>query len=149
MGINLALGVLFMERDQQGHPGRLGLERGGPALPYSVACLVFSLTMVPAGRLQDRIGPRVVATVGGVLVGRAVLGRPDLVALRLLRRFRRARGSGFGSGYARDARGGEMVPAGRTGLVAGLVVGGFGLASVFVAPLGTGPSSPTACRRRC
>ena len=39
------------------------------SLPYSIACLVFCLIMVPAGRMQDRMGPRIVGTIGGILVG--------------------------------------------------------------------------------
>ena len=35
----------------------------------TIACLVFSIMMVPAGRLQDKISPRWVATFGGLLVG--------------------------------------------------------------------------------
>ena len=36
---------------------------------FSFALLTFALTMIPAGRLQDRIGPRRVASLGGLLLG--------------------------------------------------------------------------------
>ena len=68
LGINLALGILYTwSVIKKGLPDDwTETER---SLPYSVACLVFCLVMVPAGRLQDKVGPRLVATVGGLLVG--------------------------------------------------------------------------------
>ena len=62
LGINLALGVLYTwSVVSKGIPDTWGWSEAARSLPYSVACLVFSLIMVPAGRMQDRIGPRVVA----------------------------------------------------------------------------------------
>ena len=34
-----------------------------------IALLVFALSMIPAGRLQDKKGSRLVAAIGGVLLG--------------------------------------------------------------------------------
>ena len=36
---------------------------------FSFALASFALSMIPAGRLQDRIGPRRVASIGGALLG--------------------------------------------------------------------------------
>ena len=70
MGINLALGVLYSwSVVSKKIPDGWKWSEADKSWPYSVACLVFSLVMVPAGRMQDRIGPRIVATIGGVLVG--------------------------------------------------------------------------------
>jgi len=70
MGINLALGILYTwSVIGKGIPEDWGWTQTDKSWPYSIACLVFSLVMVPAGRLQDRIGPRFVATLGGILVG--------------------------------------------------------------------------------
>ena len=69
-GINLALGILYAWSVLKGGiPDSWGWSNASKALPYSVACLVFSLCMIPAGRLQDRLGPRGVATLGGILTG--------------------------------------------------------------------------------
>ena len=38
-------------------------------LPYALALLFFGFTMVFAGRLQDKYGPRLIASIGGVFVG--------------------------------------------------------------------------------
>src|SRR5215813_8638454 len=73
-GINLALGVLYtwsMFKDA------ISKEFGwkGEQLndPYALCCLVFAFAMILAGRCQDRFGPRVTATIGGLLVGVGLL----------------------------------------------------------------------------
>jgi len=73
-GINLALGFLYTwSVISKGVPAEWGWSEAAKSLPYAVACLTFSLVMVPAGRMQDRIGPRVVATIGGLLVGAGMI----------------------------------------------------------------------------
>ncbi len=42
-------------------------------LPYALALLFFGLTMSVAGRLQDRYGPRLIASIGGVFVGMGMI----------------------------------------------------------------------------
>jgi OFA family oxalate/formate antiporter-like MFS transporter len=138
MGINLALGVLFSwSVISNGVPADWGWSEAGRALPYSVACLVFSLTMVPAGRLQDRLGPRVVATFGGVLVGAGLMLASLTSSLSAyIVGFGILAGAGIGAGFASATPAAvKWFPAARTGMVTGLVVGGFGLSSVFIAPL--------------
>ena len=67
VGINLALGILYTwSVFSKLIPDDWGWNEAEKSLPYAVACLVFSLSMVPAGRLQDYIGPRIVATFGGL-----------------------------------------------------------------------------------
>src|SRR5436853_7419023 len=69
-GINLALGVLYtwsMYKDA------ISKEFGwkGEQLndPYALCCLVFAFAMILAGRCQDKLGPRLTASIGGLLVG--------------------------------------------------------------------------------
>ena len=138
-GINLALGVLYTwSVIKGGMPDSWGWTHADKALPYSVACIVFALAMVPAGRLQDRIGPRWVATLGGVLTGLgciiAGLSGPSLAGFVV--GFGVLAGIGIGFGYASATPPAvKWFPPQRTGLIAGLVVAGFGLASVYIAPL--------------
>lgn len=139
MGINLALGVLYSwSVISKAIPADWGWNEAGRALPYSVACLMFSLTMVPAGRLQDRFGPRVVATVGGVLVGGGLILASLTSSLSAyIVGFGVLAGAGFGAGYSATTPAAvKWFPARRTGLVTGLVVAGFGLSGVYIAPLG-------------
>jgi len=69
-GINLGLGVLYTwSVFAAALTDQLHWSKTAASLPYTVACAVFALMMVPAGRLQDRFGPRWAATLGGILVG--------------------------------------------------------------------------------
>ncbi len=138
MGINLALGVLYSwSVISKAVPADWGWSEAGRALPYSVACLMFSVAMVPAGRLQDRVGPRVVATVGGLLVGAGMILASLTSSLSAyIVGFGMLAGAGIGAGYAATTPAAvKWFPAARTGLVTGLVVAGFGLSSVYIAPL--------------
>ena len=138
LGINLALGVLYTwSVVSKGIPDAWGWSESARSLPYSVACLVFSLIMVPAGRMQDRIGPRIVASIGGLLVGIGMLtSSQTTTTLGFILGFGLLAGAGIGFGYASATPPAvKWFPAAKTGLVAGIVVSGFGLASVYVAPL--------------
>ncbi len=145
VGLNLALGILYawsIFSKQLTEPlerGGFGWTRTQATLPYTLAIACFALMMVPAGRLQDRLGPRLIATVGGALTGLGLLvasfARPDaswpaLVGFGLLA------GTGFGLGYAAATPAAvKWFPPEKKGLVTGVVVAGFGLAPVYIAPL--------------
>ncbi|MGA2062612.1 MAG: OFA family MFS transporter [Thermoguttaceae bacterium] len=138
MGINLALGILYtwsvISKDI---PLEWKWSESDKSWPYAIACLVFSLMMVPAGRLQDRIGPRIVATIGGLLVGIGmVFASFSNAPVGYILGFGLLAGSGIGFGYASATPPAvKWFSAKRTGLIAGIVVSGFGLASVYAAPL--------------
>lgn len=59
---------------------QLGWSRASTQWAFSVALAAFALVMIPAGRLQDRIGPRKVASIGGLLLGVSLLLGALLVA---------------------------------------------------------------------
>jgi MFS transporter, OFA family, oxalate/formate antiporter len=140
-GVNLALGVLYAwSVIKGGIPDTWGWSNAHKAMPYAVACLVFALAMTPAGRLQDRIGPRWVATIGGLLTGLgcivAALSGASLTGFVL--GFGLLAGTGIGFGYSAATPAAiKWFPPQKTGLVTGIVVAGFGLASVYIAPLAT------------
>lgn len=138
LGINLALGVLYSwSVVSKEIPDAWGWTAADKALPYAVACLVFAFVMVPAGRMQDRIGPRFVATIGGILVGLGFIVASLLTSpFGYVLGFGVLAGSGIGFAYASATPPAiKWFPAARTGLIAGIVVSGFGLASVYIAPL--------------
>jgi OFA family oxalate/formate antiporter-like MFS transporter len=138
VGINLALGILYTWSVVSNEvPAEWGWTHAAKAWPYSIACLVFSLMMVPAGRLQDKLGPRLVASIGGLLVGLGlILCSMTTLPLGYMLGFGLLAGSGIGFGYAAATPPAvKWFPSARTGLVAGIVVSGFGLASVYAAPL--------------
>lgn len=137
-GINLALGVLYTwSVISKGVPEEWGWTETQKSFPYAMACLIFCLVMVPAGRMQDRIGPRIVATIGGILVGLGlILASRTTSAMGYILGFGILAGAGIGFGYASATPPAvKWFPAAKTGLIAGLVVSGFGLASVYAAPL--------------
>jgi len=105
-------------------------------LPYTLIIIFFSIGVLLGGRVQDKIGPRWVATVGGAFVGlgmiiSGLLG-DDPIGVAIA--YGGISGLGIGFGY------GSVLPAclkwfhpGKKGLIGGLVLAGFGLASVHYA----------------
>ena len=90
-GINLALGVLYTwSVIKAAIPVEWGWTAAQKSDPYAIACFVFAIAMIPAGRLQDKIGPRWVATIGGVAValGCIIAGSGRLQLSRVRCRFR-------------------------------------------------------------
>ncbi len=137
-GVNLALGVLYAWSVLSKQITKeWGWNETQTALPYSIAIIAFALMMVPAGRLQDKIGPRWVATMGGILCGVGfIIASLGQSLMGMVIGFGVLAGTGIGCGYASATPPAvKWFPSARTGLIAGLVVAGFGLASVYIAPL--------------
>jgi len=145
-GINLALGILYTWSIFKGAI-RQSIEEGGEGAfnwdlaslndPYAICCIVFAFMMILAGKCQDRFGPRRTALIGGVLVGLGFIWisqTTNYVAWVL--GFGVLAGAGIGFGYAAATPPAlKWFPPAKTGLIAGLVVCGFGLASLYIAPL--------------
>lgn len=144
-GVNLALGVLYAWSvlkaaiESEVAKGNWNWDKASLNDPYAVAMIVFAIAMVPAGRLLDRVGPRLVSTIGGCLVGLGFLIASFSTSIwAWILGFGVLAGTGIGFSYAAATPAAvKWFPARRTGLIAGLVVGGFGLASAYIAPLAT------------
>jgi MFS family permease len=144
--INLALGVLYAWSIFKGAI-KGSIEAGGEGAfqwnlasindPYAVCCLAFAFAMILAGKLQDKIGPARTALIGGVLVGAGfILSSTTNDYLTWVLGFGVLAGMGFGFGYsAATPPALKWFPPAKTGLIAGVVVSGFGLAPVYIAPL--------------
>ena len=144
LGINLALGILYTwSVISSGVPEQWGWSQSDKALPYSVACLVFCLIMVPAGRMQDKISPRFVATLGGILVGLGmVLAGFTTSPVGYMIGFGILSGAGIGFGYAsKTPPAVKWFPSAKTGLIAGIVVVGFILEGMRIAMTANPPGS--------
>jgi OFA family oxalate/formate antiporter-like MFS transporter len=140
MGVNLALGILYSwSVISKRIPQDWGWNEDDKSLPYMFACLIFSLIMVPAGRMQDKISPRFAASIGGVLVGIGFITASMANSLAgFVIGFGILAGAGIGFGYASATPPAvKWFSPAKTGLIAGIVVSGFGLASVYAAPLTT------------
>jgi OFA family oxalate/formate antiporter-like MFS transporter len=136
LGVNLALGILYTwSVISKGLPDDWTATQ--KSWPYSLACFVFCLIMVPAGRMQDKLGPRLVASIGGILVGAGmIIAGFSTTLTAYMVGFGVLAGAGIGFGYAAATPPAvKWFPSAKTGLIAGLVVSGFGLASVYAAPL--------------
>ncbi len=146
MGINLALGILYTwsifkeaiaKSIESRCEGAFNWEQSCLNDPYAVCCLVFAFSMILAGRCQDKLGPRITALLGGLLVGigftwiSTTTSYPAWVI-----GFGVLAGTGIGFGYSSATPPAlKWFPPAKTGLIAGLVVAGFGLASLYIAPL--------------
>jgi len=145
-GINLALGILYTWSIFKGAI-KTSIEKGGPEAfnwslaslndPYAICCIVFAFAMILAGKCQDRFGPRVTAFMGGILVGIGFIWISSTTSYVIwVVGFGILAGTGIGFGYsAATPPALKWFPPEKTGLIAGLVVSGFGLASVYIAPL--------------
>lgn len=137
-GINLAFGVLYAWSIFAGKlQETLGWSKTESSIPYTVAIIMFALVMIPAGRLQDKIGPKWVVTIGGLLIGfGCILAGSMTNLLGLTISFGILAGSGIGLGYASTTPPAlKWFPPEKKGLISGIVVGGFGLATLYIVPL--------------
>src|SRR6266853_5778980 len=136
-GINLALGVLYTwSLFKDAISQQFGWKGEQLNDPYALCCLVFAFAMILAGRCQDKFGPRLTATLGGLLVGAGFLlaSTSNSYGVWLLG-FGVLVGLGLGFGYSSATPPAlKWFPPSKTGLIAGLVVAGFGLAPVYLAP---------------
>lgn len=141
--INLALGVLYAWSVFRG-PLAAEFKWTGiqTSLPFAIATAVFALFMIPAGRLQDRLGPMKVGMVGGVILGLAFIltsfakGMPaDTAFLWINFTYGVLGGVGIGIAYAVPIATAVKWFPDKRGLVSGLAVFGFGFSSLVFAPL--------------
>lgn len=105
--------------------------------PYRWSILFFTLAMIVAGFWQDRKGPRLVASVGGLLLGAGCLLASFIGANHSGLVFSYGVVSGLGVGFAYVTPIATCVKwfPDKRGMVVGLAVMGFGLGSLVFAPL--------------
>jgi len=154
MAVNLCLGILYAwsvwkanliaDADHAAGSPMTGLNEGWTYLTdaqgtwaYAICGFVFALFMIPGGRLQDRCGPKLGATLGGLcLASGCILAGLMKSYTGLILGFGVLGGIGMGLGYA------AATPAAvkwfgphQRGLIVGLVVGGYGGAAIYISPL--------------
>lgn len=147
-GINLALGVLYTWSIFKGEI-RASIEEGGAGSfnwnmaslndPYAVCCLVFACMMILGGKCQDSFGPGKTAAIGGALVGLGFVWISQTTSyISWILGFGVLVGTGIAFGYSSATPPAlKWYPPAKTGMIAGIVVSGFGLAAVYIAPLAT------------
>jgi MFS family permease len=145
-GINLALGILYTwsifkgaiaDSIAAGGTGAFTWDKASINDPYATACLMFAAAMIVAGKVQDKFGPRVTCIIGGLMVGTGFMWISQTTSYwAWIVGFGCMAGMGIGFGYsAATPPALKWFPPAKTGLIAGIVVAGFGLASVYIAPL--------------
>ncbi len=106
---------------------------------FSVGLASFALVMIFAGKWQDKVGPRKVATVGGVLLGLgyvlASFTGGDFILLTITVGL--IGGAGIGFGYVCPIAAAVKWFPDKRGLVTGLAVAGFGAGALIFAQLAT------------
>ncbi|MDL2268435.1 MFS transporter [Desulfosarcina sp. OttesenSCG-928-A07] len=151
--INLCLGILYawsiwkkalVNVDLAGQPmtglnaGWTYLTNAQAATPFSICVILFALLMIPGGRLQDKFGPKIGATAGGLfLAGGCILAGLMKSQLGLILGFGILGGIGMGLGYAAPTPAAlKWFGPSKRGLISGLVVAGYGGAAIYIGGLG-------------
>ncbi|MGQ9473991.1 MAG: L-lactate MFS transporter [Candidatus Caldatribacteriaceae bacterium] len=106
-------------------------------IPYMFASVTFALSMIPGGRFQDRRGPHVPLLLATLLAGVGFLGASYFLSMAGLTIFFGILfGLAMGFGYAAPTPAAvKWFHPQHRGFISGLVVSGYGLAPVYIAPL--------------
>jgi MFS family permease len=137
LSMNLALGTLYawsvfvapLEK-------QFGWKRAQTSMAFTIAVVVFALTFVVAGRLQDKFGPFYCSLVGGILVSLGFFLCSYTTSLTYLYIcFGVIGGLGNGFGYATPIPVMAKWFPDKRGLAVGLAVGGYGAGSAIFGPL--------------
>ena len=152
--VNLCLGILYawsvwakaLIDEKKAIAGQImdGINAGWPyltnaqaATPFSLCVLIFAVFMIPGGKIQDKISPKFGAITGGLFLAiGCIIAGVSKSYTGLIIGFGIMGGIGMGLGYA------VPTPAAlswfgphKRGLIAGLVVGGYGGAALYISPL--------------
>jgi OFA family oxalate/formate antiporter-like MFS transporter len=137
MSMNLALGTLYawsifvapLEKE-------FGWKRAQTSTVFGIAVVVFALTFIVAGRLQDKFGPFKISLIGGILVSLGFFLCSYTHSLNWLYVcFGVIGGLGNGFGYSTPIPVMAKWFPDKRGLAVGLAVGGYGAGSAIFGPL--------------
>ncbi len=137
LSMNLALGSLYawsvfvapLEK-------QFGWKRAQTSNVFTIAVVVFALSFILAGRLQDKLGPFWISVTGGVLVSIGFFLSAYTTSLNYLYVcFGVLGGIGNGFGYATPIPVMAKWFPDRRGLAVGLAVAGYGGGSAIFGPL--------------
>ncbi len=135
--MNLALGTLYgWSVFVAPLEARFGWKRADTSMVFTIAVIVFALSFVVAGRIQDRYGPLPCSLAGGVLVSLGFYLCAYTTSLNYLYIcFGVIGGLGNGFGYATPIPVMAKWFPDKRGLAVGLAVGGYGAGSAIFGPL--------------
>jgi len=106
------------------------------ALPSQLVLAFFALSMIVFGRIQDKVGPRIIATIGGVLLGAglAIASFASSLFVFVLG-FSVIGGIGIGAAYVCPIATCVKWFPDKRGLITGLAVAGFGAGGLVFTPV--------------
>ncbi|MBW3695702.1 MFS transporter [Vibrio sp. T187] len=136
--INLCLGILYAwSVFNKALVTDFGWSAAEASSPYAIATITFSVCLLVAGILQDRMGPRKILILGTVLTGLGMIASGFVNSPLMLNiTFGVITGAGIGFGYAcLSPSAMKWFHASKKGMVNGLIAAGFGLAAIYLAPL--------------
>lgn len=153
MSINLCLGILYawsiwksalVNVDKAGqtmegmNAGWTYLTNAQAATPFSLCVIIFALLMIPGGRIQDKISPKFGATLGGLTLAAGCIVAGLLKSYTgIVIGFGILGGIGMGIGYAAPTPAAlKWFGPHKRGMIAGIVVGGYGGAALYIGYLG-------------
>lgn len=110
---------------------KFGWNKDDIVLTYSLAITIFAFTTIISGRLQDKLGPRLIATIGAVLYGTGVILTSRATTLtQLYLSYSVLGGIGVGFAYVCPiATCVKWFPE-KKGFITGIAVGAFGLGAM-------------------
>jgi MFS transporter, OFA family, oxalate/formate antiporter len=115
---------------------KFGWEREDIVVTFSIAIAVMAVCTIFAGRVQDKIGPRWVATIGGLLLGTGLILASQVTTLTELYFFYGViGGAGIGMTYVCPLSACVKWFPEKRGLISGVAVAGFGLGGLIYKPI--------------
>jgi OFA family oxalate/formate antiporter-like MFS transporter len=140
--IQLCLGAIYawsvfrIPLQQSIADGGLGLTPSQATLPFSLVLISFAIATIIGGRWQDKAGPRLVASVGGIVLGVGMLiAAFSRSFIWLTIGYGVISGFGIGFTYVCPVATGIKWFPDKRGLITGLSVAGFGAGALIAAPL--------------
>lgn len=112
--------------------------------PSQIVLAAFALAVIIGGRIQDKLGPRIVGITGGIILGLGLIlakftqmfsNSPGMALLWLIMTFSVLGGVGIGFAYVCPIATCVKWYPDKRGLITGLAVAGFGAGAFFFAPL--------------
>lgn len=115
---------------------KFGWAKADVVLTFSITILTMSIFTIIAGKIQDKIGPRWVATVGGILLGVGIMMASKATTLTQLYLFYGIiGGAGIGTAYVCPLATCLKWFPDKRGLISGIAVAGFGAGALIFKPL--------------
>lgn len=135
--VNMCIGIIYTWSFFKQAYVAQGWTNTEASMPYTVASLSLAIALLVAGHLQDKIGPRKVLLFGATLCGSGLIISSFVdTPFSLVISFGVITGSGIGFAYScLSAVVMKWFHYSRKGFVNGLVVAGYGLAAVYLAPI--------------